>query len=135
MSERTIVLVTGGREFGNRDALWDALDHIHVETPISLMLSGHCPIGADAIAEDWAEEHGVLCVPLAAPWEEVRLLCGRAEPAGPLRNSILVRALVTMRANRKLVLSTPGGRGTADCVRRARAAGLVVVGLDGKAVK
>lgn len=132
-----IVLVTGGRTFGERDgefdALCDALYDIDNETRITCVVHGHAH-GADAIARGWAElrREGPPARPdihiqgFRADWN----LLGRG--AGHERNARMV-AWVASRAaagERVLVLACPGGRGTADCVAKARAAGLTVKTLD-----
>ena len=70
---------------------------------------------ADAIARKWADDVGIPARTFEAHWREL----GRA--AGPLRNA---RMLADFQPD--AVVAFPGGRGTADMVRRARAAGVPV---------
>ena len=130
-----IVLVTGGREFADKAGLWRALSAL----PIEYLVVGDCPSGADKHARDWYEDHKrtvgsesaiVEFAVVRAAW----ILLGRR--AGPERNGRMV-GLAKRYADayngdttKVLVLACPGGKGTADCVRRARLAGLTVKTLD-----
>ncbi len=109
------VLVCGGRHWEDGRAVLDALDAIHAATPIVAIIEGG-GTGADDYAEEWAALRGVTCETFEADWKAH----GRA--AGPIRNR---RMLVDGRPD--LVLAFPGGRGTADMVRQASAAGVRVV--------
>ncbi len=136
-----IVIVTGGRDYADRDALWAALDLIHAETPIRLVVHGAAgnswPIviaekmgGADKFAHEWARAHRVYSYPEPADWHAVGPCMGHSHTEkgrGPCRNA----RMVAWCAERKpfsavLCLAAPGGRDTADCVRRAEAAGIEV---------
>lgn len=104
------VIVCGGREYKDRERLYDVLDgHGIVE-----VAQGGAP-GADTLAFDWAWSRGVPVKAFPADWKAH----GRA--AGPIRNQ---RMLDEFKPD--AVIAFPGGRGTADMVRRARAAGVHV---------
>ena len=107
------VLVCGGRDYLDRRRLYDALDGIG----ISFLISGGAA-GADNLAADWAVYRRVPKKVFVAEWE----VHGKA--AGPIRNQ---RMLDEGRPD--LVVAFPGGRGTADMVRRAQKAGIEVVRL------
>lgn len=104
MSER--VLVTGGRDYGDRQALWAALDFRHRLIGISCVIQGECPTGADKIAREWARENGVECVGFPADWEQHGLA------AGPIRNRQMY-----VEGKPDTVLATDGGNGTRGTVR------------------
>ena len=72
--------------------------------------------GADRMAGEWAQCHGVQNLKFRAEWEKL----GRK--AGPIRNQLMLD-----EGRPDLVVAFPGGRGTADMVRRARAAGIDVI--------
>ncbi|ACL60541.1 DUF2493 domain-containing protein [Methylobacterium nodulans] len=136
----TRVLVTGGRGYGelNADAplarrgemrirvyrevgaLRATLDALHAEAPIACIIQGSAP-GADRHARDWSAMRGVELLDYPADWHRH----GRA--AGPLRNARMIA-----EGQPDLVLAFPGGRGTADCVRKAEAAGIRVVRIGGE---
>lgn len=115
------VLVCGGRDFSDRDSAYRTLDAIHAETPISVIIEGGAS-GADRLAFQWASE-GNRCGTLTfdADWNAL----GKA--AGPMRNWRMLN-----KGKPDVVVAFPGGRGTADMVRRAKKAGVRVVVVDPK---
>ena len=106
------VIVCGGRNYSDRDKVFATLDAIHAATPITILMHGNAR-GADGLADDWAMGK-VKTVTFTPAWEQH----GRA--AGPLRNQEM------LDAGPDLVVAFPGGKGTADMVRRARAVGVEV---------
>jgi predicted Rossmann-fold nucleotide-binding protein len=114
------VVVTGGRTFNNRAVVNNLLDTVHQSFgPITTIISGHAS-GADGLAEQWARANNVPIKPYTAEWKRY----GRR--AGPIRNQ---RMLDEGRPH--TVVAFPGGKGTADMVRRALAAGLPVIRAEG----
>lgn len=114
------VLVCGGRNFDDRAAIAKALapyKPANVVTDVSdcILILGGAP-GADTLAEEWADVFGVRKRIFPANWKEH----GRA--AGPLRNQRMLD-----EGKPDLVIAFPGGRGTADMVRRAEKAGVPVL--------
>ena len=65
------VLITGGRDYGNRERVWRELTGLCSAIPggVSLIIEGGTG-GADWHARCWAEEHGVACATFPAPWEK-----------------------------------------------------------------
>lgn len=116
-AKRPIVIVTGGRGYADPDRLYDVLDEIRP----GLVLDGGCRTGADAHARRWCDLRGVHGMRCDALWD----FHGRK--AGPIRNAVLVEVGKRLGAS---VVAFPGGNGTADCVARARAAGLPVREVD-----
>ena len=120
------VLVCGGRDFADRewmDRVLRFIDRHHARLlpgPIGKIICGGAP-GADTLAAEWAEGCGLPCRVFPAVW----LNHGKA--AGPIRNQ---RMLDDGKPD--LVVAFPGGRGTADMVRRAQAAGIKTYPLKGK---
>ena len=51
------VLVCGGREFANRQMLNEALNRLHQERGVTLVIAGGAR-GADTMAEWWAKAEG-----------------------------------------------------------------------------
>jgi hypothetical protein len=110
------VIVTGGRAYGAAEKVYAALDGIGP----SCVIEGGCRTGADLFARLWVRAqrtrgHAVEHERFDAPWKEM------GPGAGPWRNTKMV-----YDSRAALVLAFPGGRGTADCVRKARAAGIEV---------
>jgi hypothetical protein len=117
------VLVCGGRDYRDRGRVYDVLDELHQAKGISAVVHGAAR-GADSLADGWAMSRGVK--PRRYPvskqeWETF----GRR--AGVMRNQ---RMLDSERID--LVVAFPGDRGTADMKRRAAAAGVEVMDVDGK---
>jgi hypothetical protein len=130
----TVVLICGGRDYGRvrmgtpdwmrPDAskqaqrevfiLRETLDEIHRIRKFTKVIDGAAP-GADALANEWARSKGIKTQRFRADWR----LQGRK--AGPLRNAQMLR-----EGRPDLVIAFPGGDGTADMIRQARAAGVEV---------
>ena len=130
-----VVLVTGGRYYGCRrgndvnsavqiSAMFDALDALHEgpRGPITLIRHGAAK-GADHTAQWWADTHSVRTDPMPADW------AAHGDAAGPMRNQAMASKTAAEPGD-KLCLVAPGGRGTADCVRRARAVGIEIVEVE-----
>lgn len=113
------VLVCGGRNFADTRLLCSVLDRIEAEHGISCIISG-CATGADSDAIGWAyddQRHPTIKVErFPARWKEQGRL------AGPIRNSVMLK-----QGKPDLIVAFDGGRGTADMVRKAKAAGVRVI--------
>lgn len=107
------VLVTGGCDYSDKNLLYVALDFVHHKHIITKLLQGGAT-GADFHAANWALDRNVNVRTFPADWET------QGAKAGPLRN----QAMVDERPD--LVVAFPGGKGTSDCKRRAKAAGIRV---------
>ncbi|MGB3846019.1 MAG: DUF2493 domain-containing protein [Sphingopyxis sp.] len=111
MAER--VLVFGGRDFNDESAVFRALDW-HVIPGRDIVIQGGAP-GADRLAREWCRLYRCRYENYPADWRRL----GRA--AGPIRNQQMIDEGRPTKA-----ISFPGGRGTADMDRRARAADIPV---------
>lgn len=108
------VIVCGGRDFRDRKAVFDALDRLHAKRGIGFLIQG-CADGADYLAWQWGEARGVPVGSYPAEWDRY------GKRAGAIRNQQMID-----EGKPDGVVAFPGGRGTADMVRRAEAAGLKV---------
>lgn len=108
------ILVCGGRNFSDAAACYRMLDRIHRERGIDVIIEGNAR-GADRLAGYWARKHGVENLKFPADWK------AHGHKAGPIRNAAM---LADGRPD--AVMAFPGGRGTADMVRRAREAEIPV---------
>lgn len=122
---KTRVLVTGGRKYRNREAVFSALDAIESQTGSDIIVieggqrgyeDGKPVCGADFFANKWAEERGRVCLTYFAPWER------EGSAAGPIRNSEMLRI-----SKPQFCLAFPGGPGTADMRRKAKSAGVTII--------
>jgi len=111
------VLVCGGRDYPDIDHVWNYLCDFHEKRgPITTVIHG-AAAGVDTQAMIWAQTMpGVLHAPFAADCRT------HGKAAGPIRNQRMLD-----EGKPEIVIAFPGGRGTADMVRRAIEAGLTVV--------
>lgn len=109
------VLVCGGRNFNDPVTLGSWLGGIQRDHGIAAIIEGGAD-GADNMARKFAEWRGIPVVTFKADWQKH----GRA--AGPIRN----QEMLTF-SKPDLVVAFEGGKGTADMVRRAKAAGVRVL--------
>ncbi len=112
------IIVTGGRKFYDRRAIFKALDDLHARREITLVVDGKCPTGADPIGNAWAVDRGVGFKRCPADWTRF----GKA--AGAIRNSQMLKLV---GPDNVVVVAFPGGPGTADMVKKARRAGVEVI--------
>lgn len=110
------VLVCGGRDYADQATVDQVLGGID---PAPTLIIHGGTTGADALAADWAKRRGLEVVACPADWR----VHGRA--AGPIRNQAMLDDL-----HPNIVVAFPGGRGTADMVRRAKVAGVPVLEID-----
>lgn len=108
------VLVCGGRDYKDRDYLWNFLDGLG-PPEITEVISGMAR-GADTFAAEWAIRFGFPLHKFPAEWDKY----GRR--AGPIRNQQMLD-----EGKPDLVVAFPGGTGTADMIRRAKKAGVEVI--------
>lgn len=112
------VLVCGGRDFNDYVTIYHALDDIQDERGrFTCVITGDAK-GADHWAESWAWMQKLRHLKFAADWT------GYGRKAGPIRNQIMIE-----EGKPDLVVAFPGGRGTADMVRRADAAKVEVISI------
>jgi predicted polyphosphate/ATP-dependent NAD kinase len=108
------VVVTGGRHYGNRPAVFAALDAL-AKAHGSLFVMEGGSTGADKFAREWRQSRLHPGKTYRADWET------HHKAAGPIRNG---RMLAEGEPDEVLVF--PGGAGTADMVAQATAAGVPV---------
>lgn len=104
------VLVCGGRDYTNRNAVFEALDEVAERHNGVRIIQGGAA-GADALAREWCQARGCTYENFPADWRTH----GRA--AGPIRNRQMLD-----EGKPHVVFAFPGGRGTADMIRQADAA-------------
>lgn len=109
-------LICGGRHFADKTMFDSAMgDLIRLKGIPSRVVHGAAH-GTDAMADDWAtKKFSLQVIRCPADWGRFGM------SAGPLRNQGMIN-----RYKPDLVVAFPGGRGTADMVRRAREANIDV---------
>lgn len=112
------VIVCGGRDFDDKALVFSTLAAVHAERGIRHLWHGGAR-GADSLAGEWGRTRRELSVhPTPARWTV------HGKKAGPIRNQSMLGNGID------LVIAFPGGRGTADMVARARAAGVEVMQIS-----
>jgi len=112
------ILVCGGREYSDQAMLFGALDVQAEQSRIYTIIQGGAD-GADRLARLWCHSRNVRCENFPADWKRH----GRA--AGPIRNQQMLD-----EGKPTMVFAFAGGRGTADMVRRAKAAGIPIAEFE-----
>lgn len=108
------VIVCGGRDYADRDTAFAALDRFRAAHGLTCVIQGGAP-GADRLAYEWGHSRMVMVEHVPADWK------AHGKAAGPMRNQQMVGI-----HRPDAVIAFPGGRGTADMIKRAKAAGLPV---------
>lgn len=112
-------IVCGGRDFTDAVFVYETLDAIHAQTPISEIAHGGAK-GADSLAGHWAKRNGVPAQVFEANWNAVvevynNGMYGKKQPvgraAGPIRNK---KMLEEFRPD--VVIAFPGGPGTKNMI-------------------
>lgn len=109
------ILVCGGREFDDWQILCYELDKLRHKHQISQIIEGGAK-GADFLSRVWAKWNGISFTEYPADWKR------HGKAAGGIRNQQMLDEGMP-----DIVLAFPGGRGTADMVRRSRSAGVQVL--------
>lgn len=110
----TVILFTGGRDFSDVARVEKVLDGLLANFPSAAFAQGGAR-GADRLVREWCKKRGQPCITMDAQWD------AHGNSAGPIRNQWMLEYL---RPN--FLVAFPGGTGTADMVRRARAQGVNV---------
>lgn len=118
------ILVCGGREYGDKEALYSFLDSLlreqqDLHDPITHLIHGDAR-GADSLAQGWAVRNGVQPVRCPALWEGPN---GYNPRAGLIRNQAM------LDLNPDVVIAFPGGRGTEHMKNLARTKGVKLIAV------
>jgi len=98
--------------------MWVYLDALHGSRGIALLIHG-ASRGADRLADAWAKSRGVPVQSCPADWD------AHGKSAGPMRDTVMLVDYCPT-----LVLAFPGGRGTANLVKKAREYGVPVIDAE-----
>lgn len=121
------VLVFGGREYNDRQKVYDTLDIFHAKTPITLIIHGACESrfdiqaglsiwSADELAEQWARHTYIPYLGVPAVWYVNGKL---RRSAGPERNALMIT-----KGRPQAGIGFPGGKGSADMAKKLIAYGV-----------
>lgn len=112
------ILVCGGRDYCDQEAIKKKLTELYERHPNSTLVHGGAP-GADSWSGYIGGTLGFTVECHTAQWAKY----GKA--AGPIRNQEMLDGGID------LVVAFPGGRGTADMLDRARLTGVTIDLVDG----
>ena len=119
----TRILITGSRDWWQARLLKETIkewaDLALDGEPV--IIHGNCPTGADQMADEYARAMNWGVQRFRADWT------GQGLAAGPIRNQLMVDA----GADLCLAFPLPGSKGTWDCIRRAQAAGIPTLIIEG----
>ena len=113
------VLVCGGRDYNNKEHVFNVLDRFHEGTKITTLVHG-LAVGVDVLAGQWAEMHDIPVQEFPADWDKY----GKA--AGFIRNQQMLDESCP-----EYVIAFPGGVGTKNMVDLALRAGVSVCSVEG----
>ncbi|HZB28958.1 MAG TPA: DUF2493 domain-containing protein [Streptosporangiaceae bacterium] len=124
------IVITGSRTWTDKGRLWDCLDDAVYQSGYELrdviLVHGACPRGADAMADEWAQEYAIKAEPHPADWRE------HGRRAGFLRNAHMVGlgadlclAFINPCTDRRCHQpGTHGTHGATHCANAAERAGI-----------
>lgn len=125
-----IVVVTGGRNYNDRAAIYAALDQLHAQYPITRLREGDAS-GVDRISGEWADMRGIQHDKMPADWSNINVPGAVVRQgkhgaynarAGHDRNQSMLDA----DPKPQYGIVFPGGTGTADMTKRMRESGITV---------
>jgi hypothetical protein len=111
----TRYLICGGRDFDDVSLMYRTLSALILHPRQAVIIHGAAR-GADRMAGRWAFRAGAMVEPYPAEWSKYDLA------AGPIRNRQMLD-----EGKPDVVIAFPGGTGTANMVKQARARGVLVV--------
>ncbi len=103
------VIVTGGRDYSDKERVFSILDHFNPE----IIIHGDCS-GADHYAKEWAKINKK---------KEIKYpyLSQYGKAGGPIRNKQMCSEHTDA-----VLIAFPGGKGTANCKNEAKTLGLKI---------
>lgn len=124
-----VMLATGSRHLKGHLKIWSDLDAIYAAHPNLRIRVGDCPTGLDAAVRWWAsttwgDRWRLFCMVYDADWDLWRATKGR-QGGGPARNTVMVKA-GAHECHAWFAPPPAENKGTAGCVKLARAAGIAV---------
>lgn len=109
------VLICGGRKFSDMEKINATMEQVRPWLDSSFCIIQGGASGADRLGAAWAFFEGCPMIEMRANWDKY------ANHAGNIRNGWMIEYAMP-----DLVIAFPGGTGTANMVKRARAANIDV---------
>lgn len=128
------LLVTGGREYGDVAVVFQQLNYVNRLLGIGVLIHG-AAAGADSLAKDWADIHGIELQPFPANWKDIDTKPCRI---GINRYGKPYNKLAGLNRNTQMIVEGkpshcvvfPGGEGTADMRGKAIRHRLAVLNVN-----
>lgn len=111
-----IVIVTGSRDYTNKDFVFDKLDKLHSYYRVDMLICGDAN-GIDYLSSLWAKERQIPYKKFEANWD----LFGKK--AGPIRNEKMAKH------GADVCVAFPGGRGTENMKSIAKKYNITVLDI------
>ena len=115
MNRKTLIVVTGGRDYDNGRKVEEVLDGIVQMFGTDILLISGGARGLDTLALGWAYDREINAMRVPAKWKT------EGRKAGIMRNAEMLRIAIQafMKEDANVVMvAFPGGIGTADMVDR-----------------
>ena len=117
------VLVCGGRDYNDYGHLKRVMSNFVASRGIDkeeIHIIHGGALGADSMAEFWANENGIKTLVFQADWTQ------HGKAAGPIRNRQM------LNVGPDIVIAFPGGPGTENMIELAKEAGIKVIQSHGR---
>ena len=129
------ILVCGGRGYDDFAKVFNTLDQYQDRYGPLTIIQGAAKTGADKWAREWTyRQSKVTLIDVPAAWSDLSHRVSRIKrladgtlydtAAGPRRNAEM------LDEKPDIILAFPGGKGTADMTKRAKAAGIPVIAIE-----
>lgn len=102
------ICVCGGREFNNKDFIYNTLDRLLTTATWDFTIINGAASGADSLSSLWAKDRNVRLEEYPANWKK------HGKAAGPIRNRYMIFLGIDM------LIAFPGGTGTNDMINACR---------------
>jgi beta-galactosidase GanA len=111
----TRVLVCGGRDYADREFVFEVLRKYHEENVITCIIEGGAS-GVDRYVATFAMFHGIEHITFLAEWSKY------GKTAGPMRNREMLE-----KGKPNVVIAFKGGDETRDMIRKATETNIPVI--------
>lgn len=118
MKEQIKILVTGGRNYSNKEYVYKCLDKFLKRFDVTIIHGA--ATGLDTLADSWAKDREQKFIPYPANWKDMSKPFKIKYNSGGAYNALagFKRNELMLKENPDICLAFPGGEGTKDMVSR-----------------